>query len=262
MHGPQKIHLLYLEGLLRYLKKFKDLKLVYRKGDRFYGLSHELGDAFPEMGELHKCSVIGLSDANFAPAVKAVGERMRSTSGRCFFMFGFLGSWSSKRQSLTAGSTMQAELIAASSASDMGIWFHNFITVFPSIFGTPHPIPILIDNAAALSVANHPKHSPATRHICLREFRIRDAHEMGQVRPFYCPGTHNCADHFTKLLDTIIHSRLSRLLGMEGNLQDPGLPDLAAMALVSTEGEWNKSVDRQIWNYWRDSEGNLPVDVF
>ena len=42
-------------------------------------------------------------------------------------------------------------------------------------------IPIMIDNKAALSVANHPESSPRTRHICLREFRIRDMHEANQV---------------------------------------------------------------------------------
>ena len=45
-------------------------------------------------------------------------------------------------------------------------------------------IPIMIDNKAALSVANHPESSPRTRHICLREFRIRDMHEARQVRPY------------------------------------------------------------------------------
>jgi len=30
---------------------------------------------------------------------------------------------------------------------------------------------------------------------------------------------------------------------------------------VSTEGEWNKGVDRQLWSYWRGSEGNLPAYV-
>ena len=30
---------------------------------------------------------------------------------------------------------------------------------------------------------------------------------------------------------------------------------------MSTEGEWNKGVDRQLWSYWRGSEGNLPAYV-
>ena len=73
---------------------------------------------------------------------------------------------------------MQAELIAASAASDMGIWFYNLSCSLPFVFGPSKAIPLLMDNLAALSVANHPKHNPVTRHIYLTEFRIRDAHEF------------------------------------------------------------------------------------
>ena len=275
MHGPQKIHLLYLEGLLRYLKKHKDLKLVYKRGNAFRQFARTLSQAYPEMGELHNCPIVGLSDANFAPPVKAKEERMRSTSGRCFFVFNFLVSWSSKRQSLTPSSTMQAELIAASAASDMGIWFYNLSCSLPFVFGPSKAIPLLLDNLAALSVANHPKHDPATRHICLREFRIRDAHEFGQVRPYFCPGAQNCADHFTKLLDTVVHSRLLRVLGMEGQLKAYELPGLVAAVTHSKLAEfynakelsessrchWDLDEHRAMWIHWTKSGGSFPSFV-
>ena len=48
-------------------------------------------------------------------------------------------------------------------------------------------IPLFIDNQACLSVTNHPNNSTKSRHIALREFRIRDYHELGIIRPYWCP---------------------------------------------------------------------------
>jgi len=66
MHGPSKIHLLYLEGLMRYLKKHKGLKLVYSRTNAFLEFADGLSQAYPEIGNLGESPVIGLSDANFA----------------------------------------------------------------------------------------------------------------------------------------------------------------------------------------------------
>ena len=51
-------------------------------------------------------------------------------------------------------------------------------------------IPLFIDNQACLSVTNHPNNSTKSRHIALREFRIRDYHELGIIRPYWCPGNY------------------------------------------------------------------------
>ena len=95
---------------------------------------------------------------------------------------------------------MQAELIAASSAADATVWYFTLQKHLPVLFGLtgkPVPVPLSIDNKACLGVANHPMSSPRTRHTCIREFRIRDYAEAGKIRPYWVPGTHNVADHFT-----------------------------------------------------------------
>jgi len=45
------------------------------------------------------------------------------------------------------------------------------------------PFLFFVDNEAALSVANHPKTTPKSKFIDLREFRIRDYQQAGFVRP-------------------------------------------------------------------------------
>ena len=40
--------------------------------------------------------------------------------------------------------------------------------------------------------------SGASGHIALREFRARDYHEMGKIRPYWCPGPFHVADFFSE----------------------------------------------------------------
>ena len=81
---------------------------------------------------------------------------------------------------------MEAELIAASSASDKALWFFHLLESLPFLFGNidPSPIPLFVDNLAALSVTNHPNSGAKSRHVALREFRIRDHHEANKIRPY------------------------------------------------------------------------------
>ncbi|EGB04329.1 hypothetical protein AURANDRAFT_67289 [Aureococcus anophagefferens] len=65
-------------------------------------------------------------------------------------------------------------------------------------------------------------------------------HEAKQVRPYWCPGTHNVADVFTKLI-----------LGCNGN----GRFKSIAFRLPITTGDTQAVY---IWDYWNASSGQLP----
>ena len=146
------------------------------------------------------------SDAKFADAAD---DKLRSTSGFCIYLFGCLIAWSSKRQSITARSALEAELIAAASASDECVWIFQFAQTIPFLFvynsaNLVWPVPLHVDNEPALSTANHPKITQQTKHIRLRKYRIRDAicedNAPPRIRCLWCPTKFNVADHFTKLL--------------------------------------------------------------
>ena len=78
---------------------------------------------------------------------------------------------------------------------------HELNRAFDDGVKSARSIPLFIDNQACLSVTNHPNNSTKSRHIALREFRIRDYHELGMIRPYWCPGNYNVADFFSKLLE-------------------------------------------------------------
>ena len=240
MHAPDYRHVVYLEYALRYMKGTASAQLVYRReGAEISGIIKKLAQD-PEMGHLPTCCGHVFSDSDFANSLEF---RMRSTSGYCVYVYGCLIAWFSKRQSLAAKSTMEAELIAAASASDEGLWLYHLVCDLPHVFGYKTKedvpsIPLMVDNTAALAVINHPKTHAASRHIQLREFRIRDFHEAGMIRPFYISTLINPADHFSKLLVKEKFVKNRRLLGIE-NVQASTelLTDVASYERPSKENE-------------------------
>jgi len=233
MHDPKKIHILYVRALMKYLRSHRETKLKYTRHGAADGVLRALSESQWELDVLTQSPCVAFSDANHLDRI--VDNKMTSTSGNCYLLHGNLIQWGSKRQTIHASSSMQSELIAACTAADGAVWFHSLMSEFPFLFGikgTVPPIPLLIDNQACLSVANHPENSQRTKHIALREFRIRDYVEAGQVRPLWCPGSHNLADHFTKLLGREMYHRLNSALGITGLDRTQGMGVLTLPAKV------------------------------
>ena len=223
MHDPQYRHITYLEAAIKYLKTHtvgKDARLVYKRSDsRMDNLYQTLSQNYVELSNLPSCPIVAFSDASHMSNQK---DKMRSTTGTSVFVFGSLVQWSFKMQSIAAGSSMESELIAAASSSDKAVWFYNLMEVYPFLFkrNEPSAIPLLIDNLACLSVTNHPSNSTKARHIALREFRVRDMHELGKIRPYWCPGQFNVADFFSKLLQKNLFELNAKRIGIVGSHTD------------------------------------------
>ena len=99
--GPE--HWKLVKKVLRYMQGTKDYMLTYRRSDNL--------------------EVVGYSDADFA----GCKDSMTSTSGYIFtFACGAI-SWKSSKQSVTASSTMQAEIVACYEATGQAVWLKNFI---------------------------------------------------------------------------------------------------------------------------------------
>ena len=145
-----------------------------------------------------------------------IKDKMRSCTGSAIFTFHCLTQWYHGGQSIASNSTLQSELVGASTTADKAAWFYHFMDSYPFLFGVKSApsIPLFIDNQACLSVTNHPNNSTKSRHIALREFRIRDYHELGMIRPYWCPGNYNVADFFSKLLERGLFTMHAHRFGM------------------------------------------------
>jgi len=72
-------------------------------------------------------------------------------------------------------------------AADECSWFHQLALTLPFIFPAEEnglkPVPLLVDNLAAISTANHPKVTSTSKHLQLRVFRLRDYQGDNNISP-------------------------------------------------------------------------------
>jgi len=101
--NPGRAHWKQVQHVFKYLAGTRDLMLCYGPGQ-------------------DSTSLQIYSDADYAGDV----DSARSTSGHTVFIGKCLVNWSSKRQSVVAKSTTEAEYIAANEAGSDGVWFRNF----------------------------------------------------------------------------------------------------------------------------------------
>ena len=116
-------------------------------------------------------------------------------------------SFKSGLQSLTAMSTMEAELVAAAFAMKEVIFCTNMMTELG--FGSEfRSAPLYIDNIATLNVIGNQTFSGRTKHVALRFFYIRKIVKEGRISIHYVPTEDNLADIETKHLNKQRHKYL------------------------------------------------------
>ena len=80
----------------------------------------------------------------------------RSTSGYCTFVFGNLVTWRSKKQSVVARSSAEAELRAIALGICEVLWLKQLLEEFEVV--VEQPLRIYCDNKATISIAHNPVH--------------------------------------------------------------------------------------------------------
>jgi hypothetical protein len=187
--NPGQAHWKQVQHVFKYLAGTQDLSLCYGPG--------------PDSTSLQI-----FSDADYAGDV----DSARSTSGHTVFIGKSLVNWSSKRQSVVAKSTTEAEYIAANEAGSDGVWFRNF----SSELGYPPsgPTPLWLDNQSAIRVGKNPEHHSRMRHLLPKYHWLREQVEDKVFSLDYVPTSSMRADGLTKPLDTVAHQRVCSLLGL------------------------------------------------
>ncbi|XP_019053901.1 PREDICTED: uncharacterized protein LOC109114922 [Nelumbo nucifera] len=155
MHAPKATHLEAAHRVLRYLKKFPGTGLLFGKHEHI--------------------RVEVYTDADWAGSV----DDRKSTSGYCALVGGNLVTWRSKKQSVVARSSVEAEYRAMSHGVAELLWIKNLLGELD--FPLSDPIEKL---------------------------------EKGEVCPPYISSEEQLADIFTKGLNSMRHYNLCDKLGM------------------------------------------------
>jgi hypothetical protein len=198
---PTKRHWSGAKHVMRYLARTRDYGLLYRRGTKV------------PVGDLVTDDICGYADAGYL----SDPHKARSQTGYVFMSSHAAISWKSTKQTLTATSTNQSELIALYEASRECIWLRRFLKFVRDALGAKTklgPIRIYEDNAACVAqVQQGYIKTDRTKHIDPKFFFM---HELNgkQLEVIQVASEKNLADLFTKSLGSNKHWDLTHGIGM------------------------------------------------
>ena len=137
-------------------------------------------------------NLIGFSDADWAGDM----DNRHSITRNLFIMSGVAISWLSRKQSVVALSTTEAEYIVLSTATQEAVRLRSLLS---DIKITP-TIPTIIreDNQGTIHVARNPISHTRTKHIDIKLHFVREVLYDRVTEFVYCPTEQMTADILTK----------------------------------------------------------------
>lgn len=187
---PTEEHWKSVKHVLRYIKKTKNYKLTFRKGED--GIS-------------------AYSDSDWA---RDKIDR-KSFSGYVFSLGGTAVSWRCRKQKTTALSTVEAEYLAMCETTKEALWLRALLTELGEGKLFEEPLQINVDNQGAMCLAKNQITSDRSKHIDLRYFFLREMVDEGKVAFKYVPSERNLADMLTKPLGALHVKGHSEQLGLQ-----------------------------------------------
>jgi hypothetical protein len=121
-------------------------------------------------------------------------------------------TWSSKRQTLIAQSSTEAEYVAAAVATREIYWLRSFMSELG--LEEPGPTTLWVDNQSTIAMTKNSRFHARTKHIDIRHHFVREAVEHQTISVKYIPTTENIADGLTKPLPRPAFELFVRNLGL------------------------------------------------
>ena len=121
-------------------------------------------------------------------------------------------TWRSKKQSIVARSSAEAEFRVMAHRICEGIWLQRILKELGIISNSI--MTILCDNKAAISIAKNPIQHDRTKHVEINRHFIKEKIEGGIVRLMYTPSSRQTIDILTKALPKTTYENMISKLGM------------------------------------------------
>ena len=213
--SPSQYHYGLLKGVAKYLRNTIDWGIRFRRTKQLLHPEFQKSEWYNIPVEpinekifninINVPTLIGFVDAAHGNELR----KRRSTTGLVYTFCGGAIVYKSKTQSLTAGSSTEAEFIAAHHAAKIAKYLRMVLKQLG--YEQRGPTVIHIDNLSALNIINN-NTSPTdrTRHLDLRYFAIQDWREDGDIIMEHIPGVINPSNDLTKPLGYVLHARHCR----------------------------------------------------
>lgn len=173
---PLDTHWVAVKRILRYLKGSLDLGLVLRPAAASVPFSLQ-----------------AYCDADWASDI----DDRRSTSGACIYLGPNLISWWSKKQTLVAKSSAEAEYRSLALAASELLWVQSLLHELK----VPHSTPVIFcDNQSTVAMSHNPVLHSRTKHMELDLFFVREKVLSKSLIVCHVPAEAQLADILTKPL--------------------------------------------------------------
>jgi len=188
---PSTLHWEAIKHLLRYLRGTCEYKLTIYDPR----LQHDSN------------SIVCYADADLG----GEADSSKSTSGIIIFALGILVLWRSKKQTLVAQSTMQAEMIATAYGKVQVDWLRDVISEIE--LGADMTRCIFNDGLNCVTTLNSGNFQSESRHLRLKYHTIHEAIAKGEIEIKHVAGTEMLADALTKALGGVKLGEFAKEIG-------------------------------------------------
>ena len=138
----------------------------------------------------------------------------KSTAGYVFKLSNAAISWCSRKQSVVALSSTEAEYMSMCQATKEAI---SLQYILRNVSHARASVPVVkVDNQGAIMTAYNNHNSRRTKHVDIQYHFIRDAVHDRRIGFKYCPTEDMVADMLTKPLLRVRFERLRTMLGIVG----------------------------------------------
>ena len=137
----------------------------------------------------------------------------KSTTGYVFQLGNVTISWKSKRRTVVALSSTEAEYVALCAAAQETVWLRHLLASIR--FKQKDATVVHEDNQGTIALTKNPKNHSRTKHIDIKYHFVREAVEKKDVRLVYCPTEKMVADILTKPLPKPKFVELRRKIGVQ-----------------------------------------------
>ena len=190
LENPSKEHWSAGKRVLKYLAGTVDVGLTFCRDS-----SNEL---------------VAYSDADFAACV----DSRKSISGVVLMLNDGPVVWSSRKQTVVATSTTDAEYVAAHDAAKEIAWIRRLLADIGC--EQVEPTTLFCDNQAAEKLVENPVYHQRTKHIDVKFHYTRDLVKKGEIEVVHVCSALQRADMFTKPLTRLKFEHNRKLLNVGG----------------------------------------------
>ena len=205
---PTKGHIDAVKRVIRYLKGTKSKGILFTTAPTTKISAYV---KFP----IPTDQVVSMCDSNWGPQDQSIPKfpsqqkeiplfHSRSVSGFLLWLGGPI-HWISKRQTITARSSAEAEIYATDECTKSLMHLSYIVEGFDLLNQLMHkPTTVYNDNSACI-IWSKSMTTKGLRHLQMRENAVRESVQNGFITTKHCEGKYNLSDMFTKEDKDILH---------------------------------------------------------